>query len=78
MSTIQIRKKLHRYIDQAQEKKLKAIYASVEDEIEESAHWEDQNFIDELIRRSKSTDPQFSIQESIQPAIKRVRSKRKS
>ena len=34
MTSIQLRKKLHSYIDTAEEKKLKAIYTMVEDEIE--------------------------------------------
>jgi putative addiction module component (TIGR02574 family) len=34
MTSTQLRKKLHRFIDSAEEKKLKAIYVMVEDEIE--------------------------------------------
>ena len=38
MNSIQLRKKLHSYIDTAEEKKLKAIYTMVEDEIETPSH----------------------------------------
>ena len=49
MKTFEIRQKLHHYIDRAQEKKIKAIFAMVEDEIDEiSDHWNDETFITEL------------------------------
>lgn len=55
MSTAAIRKKLHQYIDIADEKKLKAIFTMVEDEIEEtSVFWSDPSFINELKRRERS------------------------
>jgi hypothetical protein len=34
MTSVQLRKKLHQFIDRAEEKKLKAIYTMVEDDIE--------------------------------------------
>jgi hypothetical protein len=52
MSTADIRQKLHHYIETAQDKKVKAIFAMVEDEIEETYdHWNDEAFIAELKRR---------------------------
>jgi len=52
MKTVELRKKLHNYIDIAQEKKLKAIYTMVEDEIGESYdHWSDEDFVKEMNRR---------------------------
>ena len=52
MSTASIRQKLHQYIETAQDKKVKAIFAMVEEEIEESSdHWRDEKFITELERR---------------------------
>lgn len=37
MNKLQLRKKLHSYIDNAEEKKLQAIYTMVEDDIETSS-----------------------------------------
>ncbi len=55
MNTLAIRKKLHQYIENAQEKKVKAIFAMVEDEIEETDnHWNDDKFVVELTRRETS------------------------
>ena len=52
MSTVAIRQKLHHYIETAKDKKVKAIFAMVEEEIEEtSEHWKDENFVAELRRR---------------------------
>ncbi|MBX9783207.1 MAG: hypothetical protein K2X48_07935 [Chitinophagaceae bacterium] len=52
MSANTIRKKLHKYIDSADEKKLRAIFLMVEDEIDEvSDHWNDEAFVKELRRR---------------------------
>ncbi len=52
MSTVAIRQKLHRYIETAQDKKVKAIFAMVEDEIEEdSVVWTDK-FLSELKKRA--------------------------
>ena len=42
MSTVTIRQKLHRYIETAQDKKVKAIFAMVEDEIkDDTIEWTD-------------------------------------
>lgn len=52
MSTITIRQKLHRYIETAQDKKVKAIFAMVEDEIKDDAiEWTD-DFLIELNKRA--------------------------
>ena len=52
MSIVTIREKLHHYIETAQEKKVKAIFAMVEDEIEEEAIvWNDE-FLVELNKRT--------------------------
>ena len=50
MTTALIRKKLQEYILTADEKKVKAIYTMVEDEIYDP--WGDKNFIAELNKRS--------------------------
>ncbi len=51
MSTVTIRQKLHHYIETAQDKKVKAIFAMVEDEIDEDALWTDK-FLSELNKRT--------------------------
>ncbi len=52
MSTSAIRQKLHRYIETAQAKKVKAIYAIVEDEIKEGdVIWTDE-FVIKLNKRA--------------------------
>ena len=52
MTIVAIRKKLHHYIETAQDKKVKAIFAMVEDEIEDDAIvWPDK-FLNELNKRT--------------------------
>lgn len=51
MATIQIRQKLHQYIDTAQDKKVKAIYNLIENQVEEeNDYWNDKSFVEELQR----------------------------
>jgi hypothetical protein len=53
MTTTNIRHKLYDYIRVAENKKVKAIYTMLEEEIEEVYdHWGDKNFIAELEKRS--------------------------
>ncbi len=50
-----IRQKLHQYIETAQDKKVKALFALIEEEIEESSdHWQDEAFIAELEKSEKA------------------------
>ena len=51
MSTLEIRERLHKYIDQADDRKVKAIYTMVEEEIEPTDMWKDEVFVAELERR---------------------------
>jgi hypothetical protein len=51
MKTAEIREKLHLYIETAEEKKLKAIYTMVEDDVESNIPWNDKTFIAEIDRR---------------------------
>ena len=55
MTTSAIRKQLHTYLDVANDKKVKAIYALLEDDIadkiEVSDHWNDPEFVGEMNRR---------------------------
>ncbi len=58
MRTIAIRQKLHHYIETAKDKKVKAIFAMVEDDIEEGAIiWTDE-FVTELNRRAMDFEKQ--------------------
>lgn len=82
MKNKQIKERLHHYIETADEKKLKAIYTMVEEEIEEATDmWRDKEFVAELERREKrylNGAKTYSIQESVgraREAIKKVKSK---
>lgn len=83
MSTVDIRQKLHHYIETAHEKKIKAIFAMVEDEIEETySRWRDEEFIAELQRRENAflngTAKTFSLQQSVaraKQAVKKAKNK---
>lgn len=84
MNTTDIRQKLHHYIETAQDKKVKAIYAMVEDEIQETYdYWNDEEFLSELRRRQESyisgKAKTYTLSETmseIKQAIKRVNKKR--
>lgn len=55
MKTADIRHKLHHYIETAQDKKVKTIFAMVEDEIEETYDYRnDEKFVAELQRRENA------------------------
>ncbi|MFN6089295.1 MAG: hypothetical protein ACK47E_11170 [Cyclobacteriaceae bacterium] len=83
MKTTDIRQKLHHYIETAKDKKVKAIYAMVEDEIQETYdHWNDEEFLSELRRRQESYTSgkakTYTLSETmseIKQAIKRVNKK---
>ena len=54
MTTTSIRHKLYDYIRAAEDKKIKAIYTMLEEEIEGNYdYWNDKDFVDELDRRSE-------------------------
>ncbi|MGZ8558059.1 MAG: hypothetical protein ACXWWC_07000 [Chitinophagaceae bacterium] len=83
MKTADIRHKLHHYIETAQDKKVKAIFAMVEDAIEETYdHWSDEKFVAELQRRETAylngSAKTFTLSQSIhraKQAIRKVKSK---
>lgn len=53
MTTATIRQKLYNYIRVADDRKVKAIYIMLEDEVEEAFDfWNDKAFLDELNKRS--------------------------
>lgn len=55
MTAAAIRHKLYDYIKGADDKKVKALYAMLETEIEQDYnHWSDEDFIQELNKRSKA------------------------
>jgi hypothetical protein len=81
MTTTTIREKLADYLQVADEKKLKAIYTMVEDEINTAANDWDDNFTEELKRRNKSfvdgTAKTYTWEETKQAAINKAKSKRR-
>ncbi|HVA98337.1 MAG TPA: hypothetical protein VNG53_05535 [Bacteroidia bacterium] len=81
MTTKAIKQKLVNYMKIADDKKVKAIYTMVEDEINTSANDWDEDFIKELERRSKGftngTVEAFSWEETKQAAIQIVKQARK-
>ena len=81
MSTAEIREKLVNYLQVAEDKKVKAIYTMLEDEIDTRANDWDEDFIKELQRRSRSfadgTAETYSWEETKRAAIQKAKSKRK-
>ena len=84
MKSIEIKKKLHKYIETAHDKKLKAIYTMVEDEIEESYNpWDDPAFVAQIERREQSrvngkakTYSWEEVQQRAKLALQKARSKK--
>jgi hypothetical protein len=81
MTTTAIRKKLVDYLQTADDKKVKAIYTMVEDEIETKANDWDEEFFTELDRRSKSfedgTAKTYTWEEAKKAAIESLTAKEK-
>ena len=80
MTTTAIRKKLVDYLKIADEKKLKAIYTMVEDEIATEENDWNEDFYKELQRRSRNFNKgtkTYTWEETKQEALKRVKSKSK-
>ena len=81
MTTTAIREKLVNYLQVADDKKVKAIYTMVEDEINTAANDWDDDFVKELEKRSKSfingTATTYSWEEAKQAAINKVKSKKR-
>ena len=70
MKTIDIRQKLHQYIETAEVKKVKAIFAMVEDEIAETSdHWKSEKFVAALEKRETTylnrTSKTFTIDQAV-------------
>lgn len=81
MTTTAIREKLAKYLKVADDKKVKAIYTMVEDEITTSENDWDEDFINELEKRStraaKGIAKTYSWEETKKDAINKVNSKKK-
>lgn len=74
MKTVDIREKLHHYIETAQPKKVKAIYAMVEDEIAETYdYWKDGEFLAELKQREEDFRLGKSKSYTLEETLKKVR-----
>jgi len=57
METSEIRKKLHDYIESAEEEKVKAIYTVLESDINAVyGHWDDPEFVAEMDSRMKGIE----------------------
>jgi hypothetical protein len=55
MESVELRQKLHHYIENAEEKKLQAIFTIFEDEINEYYdHWHNEEFFNELHEREQA------------------------
>ncbi len=81
MTTSAIREKLVSYLQVADDKKVKAIYTMVEDEINTAENDWDEEFAADLANRSREfaagTAKTYTWEETKQAAIDRVASKRK-
>ncbi len=81
MNTVAIRQKLTDYLKIADDKKIKAIYTMVEDEINTQANDWNQSLKTEMDRRSRSfrsgTAKTYTWEETKKAAISRVKEKRK-
>ena len=82
MESVELRQKLHHYIENAEEKKLQAIFTMVEDEINEYYnHWDDEDFVNELHQREQSylneTAKTYSVSDSASRAREAIKQQSK-
>jgi len=83
MKATAIRRELHNYLEVADDKKLKAIYTMVEDEIKATkSHWDDPEFIREIASRevsyldgSAKTYSWEEVQKKAKVALKKAKNK---
>lgn len=74
MDKLELRQKLHHYIENADEKTLREIFVIAEDEIKQTYnHWEDEEFVAELQAREESWLNGDSKTYSVSQSASRVR-----
>lgn len=82
MTTAAIRKKLTDYLQFADDKKVKAIFTMVEDDINTQENELDASFLKELEQRSRTfangTAKMYTWEETKQAAIDRVKAKKRN
>lgn len=83
MKTTELRQKLHHYIEVAEEKKLKAIFTMVEDEINDTYDlWQDESFVAELRSRERAflegRMNTFSLEQTVANVKRSIKRKRRS
>ena len=76
MTVSTLRKKLHEYIDTADERHLEAIFVLVEKEIE-TAYSYDKETIDMLHKRRENHLNDTSVSYSLEESLKKVRARKK-
>ncbi len=81
MTTLALRRKLTNYLQVADDKKIRAIYTMLEDEIDTVANDWDEDFVKELSRRSEDfkngNSKTYTWAETKKAATKRVQAKKK-